>query len=178
MDTRRLLLENALELFAQFSYEGCGVQQICERSDVTKPTLYHYFGSKRGILDTLVFNITQPLIVVMGKNLYAHDLPNTLTCITRDCFGYATKRPLEFRYYASLLLAPPGSESRKAVEPAAQRITEAVTRIFIEASEDHGNMRNRQIFLTAVFSRHGESVWNYYWPNGGFHSAILWLRKP
>ena len=53
-DTRANLLESALNLFAAYGYDGVGVQQICDAAGVTKPTLYHYFGSKRGVLETLM----------------------------------------------------------------------------------------------------------------------------
>ena len=46
MDTKSLLLAQALELFALRGYESVGTQEIVQRSGVTKPTLYHYFGSK------------------------------------------------------------------------------------------------------------------------------------
>jgi len=49
-DTRAELLDRALDLFAAYGYDGVGVQQICNAAGVTKPTLYHHFGSKRGIL--------------------------------------------------------------------------------------------------------------------------------
>jgi len=42
------LLDTALDLFSRRGYEGTGVQQIVTTAGVTKPTLYHYFGSKIG----------------------------------------------------------------------------------------------------------------------------------
>jgi AcrR family transcriptional regulator len=44
-----LLLHNAAELFARKGFEGVTVREIAELSDVTMPTLYHFFGDKRGI---------------------------------------------------------------------------------------------------------------------------------
>ena len=51
-DTRAELLARALDLFAAYGYDGVGVQQICDAAGVTKPTLYHHFGNKRGLLET------------------------------------------------------------------------------------------------------------------------------
>ena len=49
MDNRAILMQKSITLFADRGYEAVGVQEICEESGVTKPTLYHYFGSKRGL---------------------------------------------------------------------------------------------------------------------------------
>ncbi len=51
---RAELLDRALELFAAYGYDGAGVQQICSAAGVAKPTLYHHFGSKRGLIERLM----------------------------------------------------------------------------------------------------------------------------
>ena len=54
MDNRSLILARALDLWAERGYDAVGVQEIVEAAGITKPTLYHYFGSKRGLLDALI----------------------------------------------------------------------------------------------------------------------------
>ena len=46
MENKERILECALELFYAKGYDAVGVQEIAERSGITKPTLYYYFGSK------------------------------------------------------------------------------------------------------------------------------------
>ncbi|HYY30714.1 MAG TPA: TetR/AcrR family transcriptional regulator, partial [Chthoniobacterales bacterium] len=53
-DISRRLLDTALDLFSRRGYEGTGVQEIVATAGVTKPTLYHYFGSKIGVLNALL----------------------------------------------------------------------------------------------------------------------------
>ena len=53
-DNRTGLLHSALTLFATRGYDAVGVQEIVENAGVTKPTLYHYFGNKLGLLETLL----------------------------------------------------------------------------------------------------------------------------
>jgi AcrR family transcriptional regulator len=48
------LLSAALNLWVERGYEAVGVQEICDAAQVTKPTLYHYFGSKAGLLRAIV----------------------------------------------------------------------------------------------------------------------------
>ncbi len=50
MDTRETLLAKALSAFASRGYDAVGVQEIVDAAGVTKPTLYHYFGCKLGLL--------------------------------------------------------------------------------------------------------------------------------
>ena len=54
MDNRSNILLCALRLFATRGYDAVGVQEIVVAAGITKPTLYHYFGSKQGLLDALL----------------------------------------------------------------------------------------------------------------------------
>ena len=53
MDNRSNILSQAVELFASRGYDAVGVQEIVDAAGITKPTLYHYFGSKLGLLNTI-----------------------------------------------------------------------------------------------------------------------------
>ena len=46
-------MQKALQLFYEKGYDAIGVQEIADAAGVTKPTLYHYFGSKYGLLETV-----------------------------------------------------------------------------------------------------------------------------
>lgn len=45
-ETKQKLLETALNLIWQSSYDSVGIVQICEQAGVTKGAFYHYFKSK------------------------------------------------------------------------------------------------------------------------------------
>ena len=53
MDNRMNILQKALQLFYEKGYDAIGVQEIADAAGVTKPTLYHYFGSKYGLLEAV-----------------------------------------------------------------------------------------------------------------------------
>ena len=53
MDNRMNILEKALHLFYEKGYDAIGVQEIADAAGVTKPTLYHYFGSQYGLLQAV-----------------------------------------------------------------------------------------------------------------------------
>jgi len=48
------ILKSALELFSARGYEATSVREICEAAGITKPTLYHFYGSKEGVYRALV----------------------------------------------------------------------------------------------------------------------------
>ena len=48
------ILQSALELFSSKGYDATSVREICEASGITKPTLYHFYGSKEGVYRALV----------------------------------------------------------------------------------------------------------------------------
>ena len=52
--TRHQVLQAALRKFADCGYEGTSVQDIVEAAQVTKPTLYYYFGNKAELYQALV----------------------------------------------------------------------------------------------------------------------------
>src|SRR5438045_5921847 len=48
------ILSTSLDLFAVKGYDATSVREICEAAGITKPTLYHFYGSKEGVLNALV----------------------------------------------------------------------------------------------------------------------------
>lgn len=39
---KETIKEIAIKLFSEKGYDAVGVQQICEKAEITKPTLYYY----------------------------------------------------------------------------------------------------------------------------------------
>ena len=54
MSTKEEMLKQSLILFNTYGYENVGIQKIIDAVGVKKPTLYHYFGSKNGLLKYLL----------------------------------------------------------------------------------------------------------------------------
>ena len=145
MDHRADLLEAALRLFADHGYDAVGVQSIVEAAGVTKPTLYHYFGSKQGLFETLVREKAEGLLAVVSR---ASHYQGNITCsikeVVRSYFDYAASEPLFYRMVLSMWFAPPGSEYSAAVLGLLDRQTALLEEMFRLAAGDHGNMRSRQ----------------------------------
>ncbi|MDT8913008.1 TetR/AcrR family transcriptional regulator [Amycolatopsis sp. PS_44_ISF1] len=54
IDTRTRLVDAAAELIAASPGEDFSLRAVCEQVGVKMPTLYHFFGSKQGLVDAVV----------------------------------------------------------------------------------------------------------------------------
>jgi AcrR family transcriptional regulator len=145
MSNRSTLLEHALALFAERGYDAVGVKELCEAAGVTKPTLYHYFGSKRGLLLTLVRERYAPLRdELRAVARYDGDLPATLARVVRSWFAFAERDPRMARLVLSLWFASPASEAVQVTSPCAAEQVRMLEEMFAAAAQNHGNMRGRQ----------------------------------
>jgi AcrR family transcriptional regulator len=144
MDSRSSLLRAALELFASRGYDVVGVQEIVAATGVTKPTLYHFFGSKQGLLEALFSEYAAELdrhVTEAAK--YEGNLPLTLDRVAAAYIDFATKEPAAYRLELGLYFAPRESLAHKvAVNHYARRQT-LLEGVFVKAVRQHGNLRGR-----------------------------------
>jgi TetR/AcrR family transcriptional regulator len=152
VEARDRIKDEATRLFTGHGYEAVGVQEIVEAAGVTKPTLYHHFGSKRGLLVELLGEIRDELWPALATAAeYAGDLPHTLEAVATALLEYTHRRPRAMRLYLAAHNAPPQSEARDVIQPHAGRLTESVSGVFRSAIVQHGNMRGRHNAYTASF---------------------------
>jgi AcrR family transcriptional regulator len=144
MDNREKILSIALELFASAGYDVVGVQEIVTRAEITKPTLYYYFGSKRGLLDSILENnFTVLLKQVKEAAEYKGDLPFTLTAVTKAVFDFVRHNKSFYRMQLAMCFSSPESETGNAVSVYNSKLYKMLEEMFILASNDHGNMKGR-----------------------------------
>jgi len=152
MENRDNIIACALRLFALRGYDAVGVQEIVDTAGITKPTLYHYFGSKRGLLDTLLETYFVDLFTPLEMAAAYHgDLPLTLNHIIATYFAYARDHGSFYRMQLSMWFAPPDSDAFKAVAQRNEQQQQLLETLFIHAAVDHGNMRGRHQAYAATF---------------------------
>jgi AcrR family transcriptional regulator len=104
------ILATALDLFARKGYDATSVREICESAGITKPTLYHFFGSKDGVLQALVHTGFQQYRAMVNA---AMDTPglykDRVKVLARSVFQSASTKPLFWRFIHSVIWAPPGT---------------------------------------------------------------------
>jgi len=152
MDNRERLLQCALDLFADRGYDAVGVQEIVDTAGVTKPTMYHYFGSKHQLLQELLSGYFTRLDALLADAAhYSGDLPLTLKRITETCFAFARQYPAFYRLQLGLWFAPQSSEGYQVVSRLHQVQFDLIQNVFTQAVVQHGNMRGRHRAYTATF---------------------------
>jgi AcrR family transcriptional regulator len=152
MENRENLLNCALELFTANGYDAVGVQTISEAAGVKKPTLYHYFGSKSGLLNTLLQQYLDPFFDELSAAAdYKGDITLSLRSTAEVYFAFARQNPRFYRFFLSMWFAPRDSEAFKATRPFNERQQALLEELFRRAAQDHGNMKDRQQAYAASF---------------------------
>ena len=109
------ILSTALDLFAVKGYDATAVREICEAAGITKPTLYHFYGSKDGVLQALVTSGFERFRCLVDSAL---ETPGTFRdkakAVARALFKSATDQPLYWRFMHSIVWAPPGTAPKTA----------------------------------------------------------------
>jgi AcrR family transcriptional regulator len=101
------ILETALHLFATRGYDGTSVQEICDAAHITKPTLYHFYGSKEGVHAAIVASALESVRRSLFAAL-AQDGPlvERLKLVVRDVFDEASAHPKLWRFMSSSVWSP------------------------------------------------------------------------
>ncbi len=152
MENREKILECAARLFSERGYDAVGVQEIADGAGIKKPTLYHYFGSKEGLLRTLLEESYAALFEKLSTaGEYDRDVISTLKRIAAVYFEFARQNPLLYRMQLMMWFTPTGSDAFAAVSALNARQQEMLEAFFLRASQDHGNMKGRQRAYAATF---------------------------
>jgi AcrR family transcriptional regulator len=152
MDNRENIIDKALELFSSRGYDAVGVQEIADAASITKPTLYHYFGSKQGLLKALLSARFEGLIrEIRAAAEYAGDLPLTLRKIAGAYRGFAEKDPVSYRLLLSLFFAPKEGGASEAISDVNKNQFAILEEMFLRAAGQHGNMKGRHTLYAATF---------------------------
>lgn len=104
------ILHKALELFSRRGYQATSVREICESAGITKPTLYHFYGSKEGVYRALVegalVNFQRSIERALGTPGPAD---SRLKAVARAYFGAASRQPELTRFILALVHNPSSS---------------------------------------------------------------------
>lgn len=167
-----MVLESALRLFSERGYDAVGVQEIVEGAGVTKPTLYHHFKSKQGLLETLLDERLQPLDEALAAACdYQGDLPWTLERIVSAYLAFATRDRAFYQLLLSTYYAPFENAAHKAVASRLQRHFALLEQVFVAAVPGHGNLKGKQrrlsVSLLGLINSFLPLVWNGQESNDG-----------
>lgn len=145
MDNKERILQCALDLFYAKGYDAVGVQEIAEKAGITKPTLYYYFGSKYGLLETLLttrFAGLRDRLVSAAE--YHGDVSGTLYKIASVFLDFAVENDKFYVLFMALFYSAKENDAYRAVKPMVVEFYRTIVQFFNDAARELGNMNGRQ----------------------------------
>ncbi|MGN6485176.1 MAG: TetR/AcrR family transcriptional regulator [Thermomicrobiales bacterium] len=142
---RELIQERALALFADRGYNGVGVEELATAAGVTKPTLYHYFGSKQGVLEALLREQFDPFLDDLAvAATYEGDLQRSLSRVIRAVFDFGTANPQLYWMVLGAELTAHDDRATRILLERLDRERTLVVDLFDRAALDQGAIRGKQ----------------------------------
>lgn len=151
--TENHILKTATRLFSEKGFDAVGVQEIVDKSGITKPTLYYYFKSKTGLLESIINQNESVHIQILEKSaVYEHNFFDSLLKILKAEIDYAERNSDYFRFRINLLNSPEKSESFSAILPFAKKIENLFLKFFKDSANEFGNMKGKEELYSTLFS--------------------------
>lgn len=157
------ILYEALHLFSRKGYDATSVREICEAAAITKPTLYHFYGSKEGLYRALVDGTLEQFRRTLVEVLAAPGTaPEKLRRVARLYFEVARGSRELTRFLFSLVHNPPSS----APPTHIPEFYEGVVGLVAAAAEDgvaRGELRpgSTDLRMLVFMGTLGEAVVGY-----------------
>lgn len=152
MDNKQKIFDCALDLFYAKGYDAVGVQEIADAAGVTKPTLYHYFGSKYGLLESLVMSYYTQFSQRLRETLvYDGDLPVILCRAVKTYFHLAYSHQKIYMLVMGMMYSGEESETYHAVSDIRTEQFQMFYEVFDKAGDVIGNMNGRQAQYAVTF---------------------------
>ena len=156
-NNKEKILKIALKLFSEFGYESVGVQTLCEKSGITKPTLYYYFGSKEGVLKQILEENYARLNELLEINshyiphpkIYEKDVIVTLTSVAQTYLKFAKENEKFYKIVLSATFTP-GTLSKVALQ-YNQVQYQIIEKMFRSMARIHKNMKGNETRLAWTF---------------------------
>jgi TetR/AcrR family transcriptional regulator len=169
-NNRDFIISCALTLFAQRGYDAVSVREITEMAKISKPTLYHYFGSKEGLLKIVISEKFTPFLSLLEiASNYSGDLPNSLEKVVDVYINFAEINPICYRLLLTLENPPTQSDVHEVALPFLTRQYQLFENLFERAAENHGNMAGRKQLYAMGFLSLIHSVISRYYLNKEEH---------
>lgn len=147
------ILQCAEDLFCAKGYDAVGVQEIVDHVQVTKPTLYHYFGSKKGLLEELLRKKFASLTMRIEPILESHGgIRETLHALAAEYASFFEEEQQFYLLMMALFYSARENEAHIAIQPHMAWLYDTVCAVFERASGELGNMRGRQELFASSFT--------------------------
>jgi TetR/AcrR family transcriptional regulator, cholesterol catabolism regulator len=161
-ETRRVLMEAALDLFAEKGFSRASMQEVADRAGVTKGAFYHHFSTKEDVLHIIHDEFIDRALEAQDRALENHVSPTEQLAhmafdTTMICIEYQRHVMVFFRELPVL-----AGEVREAILEKRRRSTsifEDTVRRGVQAGEFDPDIDP----TVAALGLLGMWVWSYQW---------------
>jgi AcrR family transcriptional regulator len=180
LETRRRIYRAAMDLFAEKGFEATTVDEIAERADVAKGTVFNYFPHKRAFLQTSYRIWFAGMMEEMGP---VDSWPGGAQARFRKVFDHMADLSLQHRALSQLIIfenmrqahqrmgrptpGTPGIPSEPAEDPSQEgiRLMEGLAREIIRQGKSNAEIRSE------VDEEHAAALI----AGVAFHTLVRWL---
>lgn len=101
--TKNTIFQVAARLFSEKGYNGVSMREISEKCNVSKPTIYYYFGSKEGIYKELIeTGVDHVFTTLESASKQPIPVKERLVLIFKQFFQAAKTHPDYVRFFQKL----------------------------------------------------------------------------
>lgn len=132
---REKIVAGSLAVFAERGFAGASMQEIADRSGVSKGLAYHYFESKQELLVAALRSRLDALLEVTERIRGYADPVDRLAALIDGLVRHVVERPAVFRLYLSLTLHVPAGAREEAfadLREPLERYLRRVQDLFVE----------------------------------------------
>jgi AcrR family transcriptional regulator len=131
-ERKKIILEEALKLFADKGFHAVSVDEIASASMVTKPVLYDHFFSKQDLYIQVGREIRERLVAAGNDVIQSRDsLSERIRIGVEAFFEFAEQNPAAIR----MLLSPPKGEKKlyRAIQDVQDEATASIMKMLLAA---------------------------------------------
>jgi TetR/AcrR family transcriptional regulator len=154
------ILAKALELFSVKGYDATSVREICEAAGVTKPTLYHFYGSKEGVYRAIVDGALERFRAAIVQALVLEGpLRERLVRMARRYIEATAREPELARFIMALIHTAPRSAPATDFVGFYETILRELARV-LDSAADAGEIRRgpTQVRMLVFMGALGEAM--------------------
>jgi AcrR family transcriptional regulator len=159
-ETPRKLLEVAIDLFSRKGFKGTSIRDIAAELGMTTSNIYHYFGTKSGVLAAIEKQTLEPIMKEF-RRISALDMPplERLTLLIRTHLTYMDSHRKESKIFT--LNEETFPNSNKNLNKKFQ--TESLFIYRYEIERLLSSMGQKQDATIAAFNTLGVIIWFLRW---------------
>jgi AcrR family transcriptional regulator len=128
-DARRAILTSTEAILVEEGYEQFSMRKLAGRCGYTAPTIYHYFGDKHRLLDTVLEQHMVALLEELRAVPTRDDPTENMRALFRAFAGWGLASPTHYRLLTTV--RPPDSPPIPAGEEAREILEQPVNELAV-----------------------------------------------